>query len=175
MKAILRRFPFTLMMLILLGLAALWINTHAATISVEWLDRLGFAPLDLLALGLGRLFTSALVTSGRQFFWEALVAVAFAVGLSERLTGACRAALTFWGVHFSTLLIESLFVGLPLHWALKSPWNVVSGGVIFIALEIALLHFNGNNTLGMEISVDIAHNVAFPLGWYSSKLVNHDE
>ena len=131
--------------------------------------------------------------------------VAFAVGLSEWMTGSRRAALTFWGVHFSTLLIESLFVVLPMRWAgttlgslvaltrdvgpsagyfgalglvsahLKSPWNLVSGGIIFIALEIALLHVNGNSSLGMEVSADIAHIIAFPLGWYSSRLVNHDE
>ena len=119
--------------------------------------------------------------------------------------GSRRAALTFWGVHFSTLLIESLFVALPMHWVgttlgslialtrdvgpsagyfgalgvvsahLKPPWNLISGGAIFIALEIALLHVNGNNSLGMEVSADIAHIIAFPLGWYSSKLVNNDE
>lgn len=209
MKTILRCFPFTLTMLALLGLTALWTNTHAATISAEWLDRLGFAPLDLLALDLGRLITSALVTSGGRVFWEALGMVAFAVGLSEWLTGSRRATLTFWGVHFSTLLIESLFVVLPMHWAgaalgslvaltrdvgpsagyfgalglvssqLRHPWNLVTGGLIFIALEIALLHISGNNTLGMEVSADIAHIIAFPLGWYSPRLVktlvNNDE
>jgi len=204
MKTFLSRFPFTLTMITLLGLTALWTNTHAAAISAEWLDRLGFAPLDLLALDLGRLLTSALVTSGGRIFWEALGMVAFAVGLSEWLTGSRRAALTFWGVHLSTLLIESLFVALPLHWAgttfgslialtrdigpsagyfgalglvsahLKSPWNLVSGGAILLALEIALLHVNGTNTLGLEVSADIAHIIAFPLGWYSSRLVDNN-
>ena len=205
MKFILRRFPFTLTMMAMLGITAIWTHTHTAVISAKWLDRFGFAPLDLLALDLGRLVTSALVTSGGRVFWEALGMVAFAVGLSEWMTGSRRAALTFWGVHFSTLLIESLFVVLPMRWAgttlgslvaltrdvgpsagyfgalglvsahLKSPWNLVSGGIIFIALEIALLHVNGNSSLGMEVSADIAHIIAFPLGWYSSRLVNHDE
>ena len=58
---------------------------------------------------------------------------------------------------------------------LKYPWNLVSGGMIFIALEFALLHVSGNNNLGAEVSADIAHIIAFPLGWYSSKLVNYDE
>ena len=205
MKTILRRLPFTLMMLTLLGLTAIWTHTQFAAISVEWLDRLGFAPFDLLALNLGRLLTSALVTAGGRVFWEALGMVTIAVGLSEWLTGSRRAALTFWGVHFSTLLIESLAVALPMHWFgttlgslvalsrdvgpsagyfgalglvsahLKYPWNLVSGGMIFIALEFALLHISGNNTLGLEVSADIAHIIAFPLGWYSSKLVNKDE
>jgi len=205
MKSILRRFPFTLTMLTLLGLTATWTHTHTAAISAEWLDRLGFAPFDLLALNLGRLFTSALVTSGGRVFWEALGMVTFAVGLSEWLTGSRRAALTFWGMHFSTLLIESLVVALPMHWFgmtlgslvalsrdvgpsagyfgalglvsahLKYPWNLLSGGAIFIALEFALLHVSENNNLGLEVSADLAHVIAFPLGWYSSKLVNKDE
>ena len=196
MKSILRRFPFTLTMLTLLGLTAIWTHTHAAAISEQWLDRLGFAPLDLLALDLGRLITSALVTGGGYVFWEALGMVAFAVGLSEWLTDSRSAALTFWGVHLSAL---------PMHWLgmtlgsvvalsrdigpsagyfgalglvsahLKYPWNLISGGVIFIALEIALLHISGSNSLGMEVSADIAHIIAFPLGWYSSKLVKNDE
>ena len=72
MKSILRRFPFTLTMLALLGLTAIWTGTHTAAISANWLDRLGFAPLDLLALDLGRLFTSALVTLFHARYFLAL-------------------------------------------------------------------------------------------------------
>jgi len=205
MKTILRRFPFTLTMLTLLGLTAIWTHTHAASISTKWLDRLGFAPFDLPALNLGRLITSALVTAGGWVFWEALGMIVFAVGLSEWMTGSRRAAFTFWGVHFSTLVIESLAVALPMHWLgsmsgslvafsrdvgpsagyfgalglvsahLKYPWNLISGGVILLALEFALLHISGNNNPGLEVSADIAHVIAFPLGWYSAKLVNKDE
>ena len=205
MKSILQRFPFTLTMLALLGLTAIWTGTHTAAISANWLDRLGFAPIDLLALELGRLFTSALVTSGGLVFWEALAMVAFAVGLSEWLTGTRRAALTFWGVHLSTLIFESLVVALPMHWIgmslgslvalsrdvgpsagyfgalglvsahLRYPWNLISGGVIFIGLQIVLLHVSGGNNLGMEVSADLAHLIAFPLGWYSIRLVNKNE
>jgi hypothetical protein len=201
MKTLLRRFPFTLTMLVLLGLTAILTNTQVATISTEWLDRLGFAPVDLFALDLGRLFTSALVTSGGRVFWEALGMVAFAVGLAEWLTGPRRAALTFWGVHLSTLVIESLVVVLPIHFIgttlgslvalsrdvgpsagyfgalglvsahLKHPWNLISGGLIFIGLQLALLRVSGGNNLGMEISADLAHLIAFPLGWYSSKIL----
>jgi hypothetical protein len=205
MKTILRRYPFTLTMLALLGMTAIWTHTQAEAISAKWLDRLGFAPLDLLALNLGRLITSALVTGGGRIFWEALGMIAFAVGLSEWLTGSRRAALTFWGVHFSTLVIESLVIALPLHWAgitlgslvaltrdvgpsagyfgalglvsahLKYPWNLISGGIIFIGLELALLHLSGNNNPGLEFSADIAHIIAFPLGWYSAKVANRNE
>ena len=201
MKTTLRRLPFTLTMLVLMGLTAILTNTHAATISAEWLDRLGFAPVDLFALDLGRLFTSALVTSGGRVFWEALGMVTFAVGLAEWLTGPLRAALTFWGVHLSSLVIESLVVVFPLHLLgmtfsslvalsrdvgpsagyfgalglvsarLKYPWNLISGGLIFIGLQLALLRISGANNLGMEVSADLAHLIAFPLGWYSSKIL----
>jgi hypothetical protein len=202
MKTILLRFPFTLTMLALLGIVAIWTGTHFAAISTEWLDRLGFAPIDLLALDLGRLFTSALVTGGGRIFWEALAMIAFAVGLSEWLTGTRRAALTFWGVHLSTLILESLVFALPMHWLgmtlgslvalsrdvgpsagyfgalglvsahLRYPWNLISGGVIFMGLQIVLLHVSGGDNLGMEVSADLAHLIAFPLGWYSIRLVN---
>lgn len=200
MKTFLRRLPFTLAMLVLLGLTAILTNTQVATISAEWLDRLGFAPVDLFALNLGRLFTSALVTSGGRVFWETLGMVAFAVGLAEWLTGPRSAALTFWGVHLSTLVIESLVVVFPLHFLgmtlsslvalsrdvgpsagyfgalglvsanLKHPWNLISGGLIFVGLQLALLRISGGNNLGMEVSADLAHLIAFPLGWYSSKI-----
>lgn len=205
MKTLLRRLPFTLTMLVLLGLTAILTNTQVTTISAEWLDRLGFAPVDLFALDLGRLFTSALVTSGGRVFWEALGMIAFAVGLAEWLTGPLRAALTFWGVHLSTLVIESLVVVFPLHFLgmmlgslvalsrdvgpsagyfgalglvsanLKNPWNLISGGLIFVGLQLALLHLSGGNSLGMEVSADLAHLIAFPLGWYSSKILQAEK
>jgi hypothetical protein len=127
--------------------------------------------------------------------------VAFAVGLAEWLTGPLRAALTFWGVHLSTLVIESLVVVFPLHFLgmtlgslvalsrdvgpsagyfgalgllsanLKHPWNLISGGLIFVGLQLALLNISSGNNLGIEVSADLAHLIAFPLGWYSSKIL----
>jgi len=201
-KTFLRRFPFTLAMLALLGPVAILTNTHATEISAQWQQRLGFAPIDLLALDFGRLFTSALVTAGGRVFWEALGMIAFAVGLAEWMTGTQRAALTFWGVHLSTLLLESLVFALPMHFLgvtlgslvalsrdvgpsagyfgalglvsarLKYPWDLISGGLIFIGLQIALIYASGNNNLGLEVSADLAHLIAFPLGWYSARLGN---
>lgn len=205
MKTILQRFPFTLTMLVLLCIIGILTNTHTEALSADWLNRLGFAPLDLLALDLGRLFTSALVTNGGWIFWEALGMVAFSVGLAEWCTGTHRTALTFWGVHLSTLVLESLVIALPMHWVgitigslvslsrdvgpsagyfgtlglvsthLKYPWNLVSGGLIFLGLQVALLIVSGRINLGMNLSANLAHLIAFPLGWYSIRLVSKND
>jgi hypothetical protein len=197
MKTIIKRFPFTLAMLGVLTLAAFLTNTHSGQLSAAWLNRFGFAPTDLLVLDLWRLFTSAVVTSGGVVFWEALGMITFAVGLAEWRTSSCRAALTFWGVHLLTLLIESFVVALPLHWAginagslvalsrdvgpsagyfgamglavatLRKPWHWIVGGAIFVGFIIALMTISGKDSLGMELSADLAHLLAFPLGWLS--------
>ena len=200
MKAFIKRFPFTLTMLCLLTLAAFLTNTHSGPLSTQWLDRVGFAPIDLLALDLGRIFTSAVVTSGGVVFWEALAMVAFAVGLAEWRTSSRRAALTFWGVHLLTLILASVVIALPLHWSgitvgslvalsrdvgpsagyfgalglavatLKRPWHWIVGAAIFVALTFAMLTIGGHSSLGMELSADLAHMIAFPLGWLSLRI-----
>lgn len=200
MKAFIKRFPFTLTMLCLLTLAAFLTNTHSGPLSIQWLDRVGFAPIDLLALDLGRIFTSAVVTSGGVVFWEALAMVAFAVGLAEWRTSSRRAALTFWGVHLLTLILASFAIALPLHWSgitvgslvalsrdvgpsmgyfgalglavatLKRPWHWIVGAAIFAALTFSMLTIGGHGGLGMELSADLAHMIAFPLGWLSLRI-----
>ena len=56
---------------------------------------------------------SALFTHGGLEFWLAVAMVLFAVGLAEWFAGSAFAALTFWGVHLLTLVLESLVV-LPM-------------------------------------------------------------
>lgn len=205
MKAFLKRFPFTLTMLGLLTLAAFLTSTHSGPLSTQWLDRVGFAPADLLALDVGRIFTSAVVTSGGVVFWEALAMVAFAVGLAEWRTSSRRAALTFWGVHLLTLILASFTVSLPLHWSgvlmgslvalsrdvgpsagyfgalglavatLKKPWHWIVGAAIFAALTVAMLTISGQGGLGMELSADLAHMIAFPLGWLSLRILASED
>ena len=184
-------------MLGLLILVAFLTNTHGGQLSAAWLERVGFAPNDLVTLNLERLFTSAVVTSGGRVFWEALGMIVFAVGLAEWRTSSLRAASTFWGVHLLTLILSSFAVSLPLHWAgvkigtlvalsrdvgpsagyfaalglvaatLKKPWHWIVGGVIFTGLAISMLTISVHGNLGMELSADLAHLIAFPLGWLS--------
>ena len=200
MRTFIKRFPFTLIMLGLLILAAFLTDTHTGQLSAEWLDRVGFAPTDLLALHLERLFTSTVVTSGGTVFLQALAMIAFAVGLAEWCTSFRRAALTFWGVHLLTMLLVSFAISLPLHGAgvtvgslvalsrdvgpsagyfgalglatatLKKPWHWIFGGVIFTGLVFAMLTVSGKDGLGMELSAGLAHLIAFPLGWLSLRI-----
>lgn len=115
LSRLIRRFPFTLLMLIVLGITAVFTNTHLSTLTKDWLARLGYSPSDLWLLNWERLFTSALVTFGKSVFWQAAGMIALAVGTAEWLAGTKRTAVTFWGVHITTLLSESLLVALPLH------------------------------------------------------------
>lgn len=113
--------PFTITILSLLVLGAFFTKTHLGELSSPWFKRLGFSASDLWLLRWERLITSALVTDRPRSFWQAFGIIALAVGASERLLGTRRTAFTFWGVHFTTLGIQSLLVG-SLHW-LDSPFG----------------------------------------------------
>ena len=115
LSRVISRLPFTLIMVILLMLVAWWTNSILQELTREWVNRLGFAPRDFWFLRWWRLILSALVTSGGVTFWFALGMVAFTSGVAEWQAGTLRAALTFWGVHLVTLVIEGVICSLPLH------------------------------------------------------------
>jgi hypothetical protein len=197
-RRIVRRLPFTLINLVVLLLVAVLTNSHAGELPREWFNRLAFAPRDLLLLEWARLITSALVTGGGIAFWAGLGFVAFTTGAAEWLSGTRRAALTFWGVHLAALLVESLLIALPLHVLgfelgtalylardvgpsagafgclglacarLPRPWPWVSGGLILAALVTVFLLDVITGQGAVAVSADLAHLLAFPLGWLSS-------
>jgi len=189
-------FPFTLITLGILILIALITNTQINSLSHFWLNRLGFAPRDLIHLHWGRIFTSALVTSGGKVFWEALIIITLAVGFSEYLCGSLRAAVTYWGVHLTTLLIVSYLVAIPLHLSgfsigsaltvardvgpsaayfgsmglvsakLNTPWRWIVGILVLSGLTVFLfLPPQPGQSAVINLSANIAHSVAYPLGW----------
>jgi hypothetical protein len=196
---LIRRIPFTFIMLTGLFLGALVTNTYFQSITHRWLNRTGFSARDLWYLRLERLFTSALVTAGGRVFWEAVLLVALFVGLAEWRSGWKRAAATFWGVHLLSLFLLSLIISLSLHQLhamgieasevardvgpsagyfaclglvsakLKRPRNWVSGGVLFAFFLVALfLPASAGANPKQEVSANLAHMLAFPLGWLSS-------
>jgi hypothetical protein len=197
----LRRLPFTLIMLLVLSLVAFWTNTYLGNIPHLWLNRLGFAPRDLLDLNLERLFTSALVTGGGSVFWKAFAMILIFVGAAEWLTGTKHTGFTFWGVHLLALMLLTVIITLSHHqlrqfgleaaiaardvgpsagyfaclgllsgW-LKPPANWISGVVLLTAFIIALLiPAASGQDAQVKFSADLAHLLAFPLGWLSAGL-----
>ena len=202
-KVFLKRIPFTLVMLVLLGIGALVTNTTFESITHHWLQRTGFAPNDLCYWRIERMVTSALVTSGGKVFWEAIFFVAFAVGLAEWLTGSKRAFATFWGMHLLALVLSSLIISLAVHQLrafgveasevardvgpsagyfaclglvsakMKHPWNLINGITLFaIFLTAILLPAGAGESAAIKFSADLAHMLAFPLGWLSARIGN---
>ncbi|KAF0208086.1 MAG: hypothetical protein FD171_1243 [Actinobacteria bacterium] len=195
------RFRFTISMLTALRVAAWMTGTRFATITTGALESLGVAPRDLWQLEIWRALTSAVVTDGGAVFHLALLAVLAFVGSAEWLRGSLRTALTFWGVHLATLLIESFLVALPLHLsgdplgtALVAARDVGPSagyfgclglvlvslpvtkrvrlallGATFSALVLALIIPLGALVEEVrELSANIAHMIALPLGALSS-------
>ena len=198
---IIKRFKFTVFMLVGLVLVSVLTNTTFESITHHWLQRTGFSANDLWYWRFERIITSALVTVGGKVFWEAIFFVAFAVGTAEWLTGWKQAAVTFWGVHFLALVLLSLIISLFLHQLRsfgleatevardvgpsagyfaclglvsakqKQPWHWVSGGVIFLLFIAALFMPPAvSENPQMKFSADLAHVLAFPLGWFLSRL-----
>jgi len=53
----------------------------------------------------------------------------------------------------------------------KYPWNLVSGGVLFAIFVIALfLPASAGESAQLKFSADLAHMLAFPLGWLSARV-----
>ena len=197
---LLRRLPFTLLLLLVLAAAALWTNTHSERISPGFLRRFGYAPRDLWLWRWSPLVTSALVTHGQQSFWSALGMVTLGVGAAEWRTTSARAASTFWGVHLLTLLLESggalasdqagwiataslrvrdvgpsagYFgcIGLALA-TLRKPWREVLGVLLFAGLVAALfMPPRAGQSATVKRFADAAHLIALPLGWLSAGLL----
>ena len=193
-------FRFTLVTEGLLLGAALLTRSYTGGLSSEWLARLGFAPADLLTPDFWRILTSAVVTDGLTGLLSAMAAVGTLVGAGEWWLGTRRTALTFWGVHVSTLLAESLLFAFPLHGRgsaagsaimlardvgpsagyygvlgaliarLKRPWNWIAGVAIMAGLAATLLRSLTEKRSGAELSAALAHLIAFPLGIVAFRL-----
>lgn len=54
---------------------------------------------------------------------------------------------------------------------LKRPWNWVSGGILLAVFLVAFLSPAGaGENAQVKFSTDLAHLMAFPLGWFSSSM-----
>lgn len=111
-RGIVRRVPFTIVMLVVISAVGLTTATHLDRLPPSFLQRFGFAPFHLRAGDLVRLLTSAFLTLGSWSFYGALAMIAVCVGLAEKRVGTWRAVLAFWGIHVATLLIQSLLLAI---------------------------------------------------------------
>ncbi len=195
------RVPFTVIAIGGLTIRAIRTNTTSGELPQRVLQRVGFAPRDLLLFGWHRLISSAMFTHGGVEFWGGLFMIGLAVGFTEWISGTVRAFATFWGVHLVTLLAESLLIALPLQLAglhfgtqlsdirdvgpsagyfgalglacalLPRPWRyVAAAGVLGYLLATAAMPPEPGEVLALKLSADLAHLIAFPLGWLTLSL-----
>jgi membrane associated rhomboid family serine protease len=111
-RGIIRRVPFTMVMLVVIAAVGLTTATHLDRLQPSLLRRFGFAPFHLHTGDLVRLLTSAFLTLGGWSFYGSLAMIAVCVGLAEKRVGTWRTGLTFWGIHLATLLIQSLLLAI---------------------------------------------------------------
>jgi membrane associated rhomboid family serine protease len=115
LSAPLKRYPFTLAMVLIVMAIGVATATHLDRLNWALRERFGFAPFHLPEGKLVRLVTSAFLTAGGSTFYVSLAMLAVCVGLSEKRAGTWRTLLTFWGVHLATLAFASLVLTIPLH------------------------------------------------------------
>jgi hypothetical protein len=191
----LKRFPLTILLVVIVAGIGLATETHAARLRPSLLERFGFAPRHALRGEMLRLATSVFVTHGENIFYLSLAMIVLGVGLSERRIGTAKTALVFFGVHLATLLLLSILLGIAwprvdawwvhllateydvgpsagyygclgvachkLHGNKRTGWLSVIGGVL-----LARLLWSAISPYGVrgDLSADVAHLIAFPLG-----------
>ena len=128
------------MVAVIVGLAE-WLSGWKRTAATFW-------GVHLLSLLLLSLIVSLFLHQLRAFGWEADEA-ARDVGPSAG--------------YFACLGLLSA--------QLKRPWNLASGAVLFSMFAIALfLPPAAGESATLKFSADLAHMLAFPLGWFSTKI-----
>ena len=188
-------YPFAATTCALIGVTGFFTLTATGrSITTHTLQQVGWAPRDLVALDIGRMLFSALVTNGGLVFWMALALTALFVGLAEHYAGSPMAAATFWGVHLATLGVM-LAVSLPLHLAGDSLGTLVYatrdvgpsagyvgclglaivcskrrerwwvlGATAVVLATVLARSLWGSGTEAIDVSANLAHAVALPIG-----------
>jgi len=170
-------------------------DTYRADLTRRVLRVWGWAPADFAIGELYRIVTSALVTHGGATFWTALALVVAMVGAAEWRTGTRRVSVTFWGGHIVTLVVMASVAYLHTNidpetaglWSevrdvgpsagafsclgllaagITGPgrWRLTVGVMALLVTDALLVP---GSTI-VEASADIAHLIAFPLGFVST-------
>jgi hypothetical protein len=127
----LKRCPFTLLMLVVLVGAGIYGQSHVGLLDAELHHQVGHSPRLLFGGHWHRLLTSLVFTAGGWRFYSSLALLATAVGCVEFVYGTRRAMLTFFGIHFATLL----FVAGAIAWPL-SMLETLHGELLFDARDV---------------------------------------
>lgn len=106
-RAILARHAFTILLLVALVAVAIVTRTADGSRLADALASGGFAPDDLLSVGVLRALYSAFLTGGGLELLLALAAVALFVGGLEARVGGWTTFATVAGVHLATLLAHA--------------------------------------------------------------------
>jgi membrane associated rhomboid family serine protease len=112
---VLKRFPFTIAMVVIVGGIGFATATHLERLEPGLMKRFGFAAIHLPKGDLVRIFTSAFLTVGGWSFYRSLTMLALSLGLAEYRSGTWRTMVAFWGVHLATLGLVSLLLAFPLY------------------------------------------------------------
>lgn len=202
MFSVLRRIPFTLVLLVALIGAGIYGRAHEGMLDAELHHQVGHSPRLLFDGHWQRLFTSLLFTAGGWRFYTSLVMLTFAVGWAEFAFGTRGAALTFFGVHLATLLIMAVVVAWSLSWletehgrllldardvgpsagyygclglvvASLSPSKrrAIAAGILLLLVVRLVWSTIQLSAEGREMSADVAHLIAFPLGFVAGVVV----
>ncbi len=105
-----RFLPFTLLMLILVGCAGIYFDSHVGATDGHVHQVAGYSIRLLIEGELQRAATSLFITDGGWSFYIALAMLFVAVGFVEATRGTLRAVSTFFSVHFATLLIVAAII-----------------------------------------------------------------
>lgn len=189
---IINHYKFTLGMSLIFVLVAFFTNSITELVEDFLGELYGFAPKHLIASSeVLRLFTSAILTHGSDYFVRALFMFILLIGWLEHKKGSLIAAYSFWGVHLLTLLTMTLLITISYaiteheilftiyHAADLGPSDGYLGvlGILIASLErslsitvyllvmalfVLMLWYHQQ---ALALSADIAHLIAFSWGY----------
>ena len=187
--AIIRRVPFTLVMLLGIIIVAFITGATNAQLTPDVLNRWGFSLSDLWQGGWYSLVTEVLFTHSPFMFWGILALVICSIGIYEWQAGTRQACLLYWITDVGGTLIVSLALVLPLYlartdlgmslafsgdvgmsgggfgslggWIHRLPGPVRKRAFAVMALYLILHLF-----IITDLFSDILHLVTFPVGFW---------
>ncbi len=102
--------PFTLLLLTVVSCAGVYSGSHVGATNNQVHQVAGYSIRLLIEGELQRAVTSLFITEGGWRFYSSILMLAVCVGFVEVTRGTSRALLTFFSVHFATLLVLACIV-----------------------------------------------------------------